>query len=107
MDHDRILAGQVEHADLEESAVGAGSDQHRQVVVHRDPADSVPDRVIDVGAGDPVLARWITDPHLDNVACLAAGRQQVGEGRGADPTAASRRGVVMDNEDYAAPPCSP
>jgi hypothetical protein len=67
----RITAFDVEDADLEQRPVCCWADEHRQVVIEKYSSHRVPNGMPYVRVGDPVLSRWLADPHLDNIACLA------------------------------------
>lgn len=71
MDGDGVLSQEVEHADLQQPPVSCRSDEHCQVVVQDDVAYGVGDSVSDVVVSNAVVPGWLTDPHLDNIACLA------------------------------------
>jgi hypothetical protein len=45
--------------------------EHRQVVVEEYSSHRVANGMPYVRVGDTVLSRWLTDPRLDNIACLA------------------------------------
>jgi hypothetical protein len=68
---DSIVTIDVEDADLDERSVCCWPDQHGQIIVHEHPPHSVANGVAYVCVGDAVLSRWLTDPHQDNIACLA------------------------------------
>jgi hypothetical protein len=70
MDHDWVVAFYVEDADLEQRSVRCWAYEHRQVVVKEDSSHCVAHGMPYVRLGDPVLARWLANPHLDNIACL-------------------------------------
>jgi hypothetical protein len=70
VDGNWVVACDVEDADLQKPAVGRGSDQHRQVVVHLYPTYRVANAVQDVCVADTMLASRLTDPHVDNMRCL-------------------------------------
>ena len=71
MDHDWILALDVEDADLEQRPVSCWADEHRQVIVEKYSSHRIANCMPYIRVGDPVLSRWFADPHLDNIACLA------------------------------------
>jgi hypothetical protein len=71
VDDDGVVAVDIEDSDLQQCSVGGRSDEHDQVVVQVYAPHSVSDRVPYVRVRDLVLSRWRTDPHLDNIACLA------------------------------------
>jgi hypothetical protein len=70
MDDDWVIAFDVEHADLEKYSVGCWADEHDQVIIQAHSPHGVAKGVPYVRVGDPVLSRWLADPHLDNIACL-------------------------------------
>jgi hypothetical protein len=74
MDDDGIFSVDVEDADLERCPVGGWSDEHYQVVVQKHSSHGVTHRVPYVRVSDAVLAPWVANPHLDNIACLNACR---------------------------------
>ena len=76
MNHDGIIPVDVKNSDLQQRSIESCSDKHRQLAVHDDPAHSGADRVLYVGVGNVVLARWLPDPQIDNIPCLAASDQQ-------------------------------
>ena len=69
---DRVVSVDIEDADLQECSVGGWSDKHRQVFVYADLAHRGTDGMQDVRVDNSVLARWLTDPHLDNISCLGS-----------------------------------
>jgi hypothetical protein len=71
MDHDRIVALDIENADLEQRAVESWADEQDQVITQKHPSHSVANRVPYVRVDDTMLPGWLTDPHLDKIACLA------------------------------------
>ena len=71
MDHDWVVAFDVEDADLEQCSVRCWAYEHRQVVIEEYSSHRVANGMPYVRVGDAVLSRWLTDPHLDNIACLA------------------------------------
>ncbi|HWY18597.1 MAG TPA: hypothetical protein VNY27_07790 [Solirubrobacteraceae bacterium] len=70
MDDDWVIVFDVEHADLEKCSVGCWADEHDQVIIQEHSSHGVANGVPYVRVGDPVLSRWLTDPHPDNIACL-------------------------------------
>jgi hypothetical protein len=70
VDHDWVVAFDVEDADLEQCSVCCWAYEHRQVVVEVYSSHRVANGMPYVRVDDPVLSRWLTDPHLDNIACL-------------------------------------
>jgi hypothetical protein len=72
MDDDRVIVFDVEHADLEKCSVGCWADEHDQVIIQDHSSHGVAKGVPYVRVSDPVLSRWLVDPHLDNIACLKA-----------------------------------
>jgi hypothetical protein len=70
MDHDWVLAFDVEDADLKQRPVRCRANEHRQVVVEKYSSHRIANGMPYVRLGDPVLSRWLADPHLDNIACL-------------------------------------
>jgi hypothetical protein len=71
VDHDWVVTFDVEDADLEQRSVRCWAYEHRQVVVQKYSSHRVAHGMPYVRIGDPVLSRWLADPHLDNIACLA------------------------------------
>lgn len=71
MDHDWVVAFDIEDADLEQRPIRCWAYEHRQVVVEAYSSHRVAHGMPDVRLGDPVLSRCLADPHLDNIACLA------------------------------------
>lgn len=71
MDHDWVIAFNVEDADLEQRPVCCWSDEHRQVVIEKYSSHRIANGMPYIRVGDPVLSRWLADPHLDNIACLS------------------------------------
>jgi hypothetical protein len=71
VDRDWVVAFDVEDADLEQCSVRCWAYEHRQVVIEEYSSYRVANGMPYVRLGDPVLSRWLTDPHLDNIACLA------------------------------------
>ncbi len=71
VDDDWIVTVEAEHSDLEQGAARGWAEQHGQVFVHPDPASCVADGVLHVRISDPVVTRWLTDPHTDNIPCLS------------------------------------
>src|SRR5271163_1560694 len=71
MDHDWVVASDVEDADLKQRAVRCWAYEHRQIVVEEYSSHRVANGMPYVRVGDAVVSRWLTDPHLDNIACLA------------------------------------
>jgi hypothetical protein len=71
MDHDWVLAFDVEDADLKQHPVRCWANKHRQVVVEKNSSHRIANGMPCVRLGDPVLSRWLADPGLDNIACLA------------------------------------
>ncbi len=55
MDHDWVVAFDIEDADLKERPVRRRADEHRQVVVERYSSHRIANRVPYVRLGDPVL----------------------------------------------------
>lgn len=72
MDDDRVVAVDVKDADLQEGSVGGWSNEHRQILFQDDAAHSCADGVPDVRVDNTVFPRWLTNPHLDKIACLSA-----------------------------------
>jgi len=70
VDYDWVVAFYVEDADLKQRPVGCWADKHHQVVIQKYPSHRVANGMPYVRVGDPVLSRWLADPHLDNIACL-------------------------------------
>jgi hypothetical protein len=70
MDHDWVVAFYVEDADLKQRPVRCWAYEHRQLVVEKYSSHRVTHGMPYVRVGDAVLSRWLTDPHLDNIACL-------------------------------------
>ena len=70
MDDDRAIGGRAKDAELQWCAVSGRPDDHDQLIALTDRAHHVVDSVPDVLIGDAVLARWLSDPHLDNMPCL-------------------------------------
>jgi hypothetical protein len=75
MDDDWIIVFDVEHADLEKCSVGCWADKHDQVIIQDHSSHGVAKGVPYVRVGDPVLSRWLADPHLDNIACLSSSKR--------------------------------
>jgi hypothetical protein len=71
VDHDWVVTFDVEDADLEQRSVRCWAYEHRQVVIEMYSSHRVANGMPYVRVGDPVLSRWLADPHLDNIACLA------------------------------------
>jgi hypothetical protein len=71
MDDNWVIAFDVKHADLEQRFVGCWADEHDQVIIQKHSSHGVAKGVPYVCVGDPVLSRWLADPHLDNIACLS------------------------------------
>jgi hypothetical protein len=71
VDHDWVVAFDVEDADLKQRPVRCWADEHCQVVVQEYSSHRIANCMPYVRVGDPVLSRWFADPHLDNIACLA------------------------------------
>jgi hypothetical protein len=67
----RVVALDVENPDLEQRSVGCGADEHDQVIIQEHASHRVANGVPYVLVENAVLSRWLTDPHLDNAACLA------------------------------------
>ncbi len=64
MDDDRVVALDVEHADLEQRSVGRRADEHDQVIIQMHPSRGVANGVPYVCVVDAVLSRWLSDPYL-------------------------------------------
>jgi hypothetical protein len=73
MNEDRVLAVDIEDAELQQRSVAGRPDQHCQLIVHDHAAYRGADGVQHVVVGDAVLSGWRAATHLDNVACLCAG----------------------------------
>ncbi len=73
MDDDWVIALDIEYADLKQRSVGPRSDEHHQVIVQKHAPHGVANRMPYVRIDNAVLSRWLTDTHLDNIACLDAG----------------------------------
>lgn len=71
MDHDWVVAFDVEDADLEQRSVCCWAYKHRQVVIEKYSSRRVAHGMPYVRLGDLVSSRWLADPHLDNITCLA------------------------------------
>jgi len=60
-----VIAFCVEDADLEQRSVRCWAYEHRQVVVEKGSSHRVAHGMPYVRLGDPVLSRWLADPHLE------------------------------------------
>jgi len=70
VDHDWVVAFYVEDADLEQCPVCCWADEHCQGVIEKYSSHRIANGMPYIRVGDPVLSRWLADPHLDNIACL-------------------------------------
>lgn len=70
MDHDWVVAFDIEDANLQQRPINGWADQHHQVFIQKDSSHRVPNCMPYLHVGDPVLSRRLTDPHLDNIDCL-------------------------------------
>lgn len=97
MDDNRILAFQIEDADLEQRAVDRGTDEHGELVID-ELTDGVVHRVLDVVIGDSVSTRWLSNPHLDKISCLtsAVNMSCLGVGTGDVSLELGARGTIRD-----------
>ena len=70
VDHDWVVAFEIEDANLKQRPINRGADQHDQALIQRDLSHRVPNRMPYLHVGDPVLSRRLADPHQDNIGCL-------------------------------------
>ena len=70
MDDDWVIAFDIEYTDLEQRSVGRWSDEYHQVIVQEHTPHGVANGMPYVSIDKAMLSRWLTDTHLDNIACL-------------------------------------
>jgi len=70
VDDDRILAFEIQDADLQQPPISSGSDHHGEIFIEVDPPHGVAHGVPDVLFVDGVLPGRLANPHLDNIPCL-------------------------------------
>ena len=76
MDDHRIVAVEVQDADLQERAVAVRADEH-QNLIHVETLHRIANSVEHVIVIYTMLSGWFADPHLDNLPCLSGSRQEI------------------------------